>query len=450
MARKQPESRRRSADLGRARRVVDEALAIAVGLTGQHRADALASVAEALAPLDLPQALALAEEMSDADSRWSLLHSIAPAIARQAPDRAIKLARSIRDSKTRASALRYVAEELAETEPERAITLVRAIRDRDARGSARREVAVALVRRHPHAALRLARGFRDAFDRSTALNDLAREGQCESAALRAICACAVRAALRIESPHDRAWELSAVAQSLARIDRERSSEVAIAALESARVEPHARARDCAVAEAVKALAKVDAPFAAEIARTVEDCWHRGLALAHVSAAVARTDPPFCRAMIDEALREASLAEDEDNRESIRDRVVDALIELDPKEAVEFTLGHGIGPSRAAEALARTDLCQALKAVDRAADSEARTDLRTAIVWAISRTDPDKALSVAEDIEDEAQRSPVVYDIVEALAPQDPTRALLIARRVDGDYSRVLALCRVAQALAGAA
>jgi hypothetical protein len=72
------------------------------------------------------------------------------------------------------------------------------------------------------------------------------------------------------------------------------------------------------------------------------------------------------------------------------------------------------------------------------------------VWAISRSDPDKALSVAEDIEDEAQRSSVVHDIVEALAPQDPARALPIARRVDDDYLRVLALCRVAQALAGAA
>jgi hypothetical protein len=268
-------------DLARAARLLADAEAIANSITDKEsKAVALGVITGALAAINPNRAARVATDLerianslTDEQLKTWALSGVAKALAATDPDRAEAIANSLTDEQSKASALSGVAEALAAIDPDRAARLftgaeaiANSLTDEQSKASALSEIAKALAATDPDRATRVAT------DAEAIANSLTDE-------------------------ISKAVALGVIAAALAAIDPDRAARVATDAERIANSLTNEESKAVALGVIAAALAAIDPDHAARVATDAEaiansltDESLKAVVLGSVANALAATDP----------------------------------------------------------------------------------------------------------------------------------------------------------------
>jgi len=347
----------------------------------EEQAGALASVAEAWAHLgQWDRAERIARSITNPqDQGWPLVAVVEALLKAGQWNRAEQFAHTITNPKAGTWALTSVAQALIETDPARAAALATNVEQ------------TARTIRDP---------YYQVWARSAVVDALAEGGQWDRAE---------EIARTMASPDHQAEALSAVARSLAAINLERATALAVEAEDITRTIPNLVARGRASVAVARALTQVGQWSRAEqIARALMDSDFRAEVLFLVAKAMASVDPERAKALVATAEQAAAAITSPDDKARALSAVAAALADMDQERAIAL--------ATRAEHIARTmtgpdDQAWALSNV----------------VGALARLGQWKrAERIALTITDPFHRTRAVAIVAEAMMEADPEGAIALA------------------------
>ncbi|NEQ10016.1 MAG: hypothetical protein F6K37_30010 [Moorea sp. SIO4E2] len=405
--------------------LLSEALEAARAITNEsYRAHALSDLAPQL-PHILPEALKAARAITDEWSRARALIRLAPQLP-EILSEALEVARAITDNRDRANALSELTPQLPHILPE-ALDAARVITDESKRADALRAIARQLPEILPEA-LDAARALTDESNRADALIYLAPQLS------ESLLPQALEAARGITNESNRADALSGLALKLPEIIPE--------ALEAARAITNDRDRAYALSELAPQLPEI-IPESLKAARTITNQSSRTHALGKLA-------PELPESLLPQALDMARAITDESYRAHALSKLAPQLGESLLSQALEVARAITDHKDRA-HALSEIApqlpeiLPEALDAARALTDHKDRADALSEIAPQLPEILPE-ALDAARAITDHKDRADALSELARQLPETLLPQALEVARAITDHKDRADALSELARQL----